>query len=48
VIKKNLCFFAGFICGAKLREYRYEQVWISAKRWKQIPVGWFLDSLQQT
>jgi len=26
----------------KLLEYRYAQVWIIAKRWKQSPVGWFL------
>jgi len=30
------------------REYRYVQVWIIAKRWKQSPVGWFLESLQKT
>jgi len=35
-------------CGVKLLEYRYVQVWIIAKRWKQSPVGWFLESLQKT
>jgi len=35
---------AFLICGVKLLEYRYVQVWIIAKRWKQSPVGWFLYS----
>ena len=31
----------------QLLEYRYGQVWIIAKRWKQSPVSWFLENLQQ-
>ena len=41
-------FLACFSCGVKLLEYRYVQIWITAIRWKQSPVGWFLQTLQKT
>ena len=37
-----------FICGVKLLKTDNVQVWIIGKRWKQSPVGWFLESLQKT
>jgi len=41
-IKNLWLILASFTCGVKLLEYRYAQVWIIAKRWKQNPFGWFL------
>ena len=41
-------FLAFFTCEAKLHEYRYVQLWIIVKGWKQSPVGWFLESLKKT
>jgi len=41
-------FLACFTSGVNLLDYRYVQIWIIAKRWKQRPVNWFLESLQKT
>jgi len=41
-IKNCDWFLASFTCGVKLLEYRYAQVCIIAKRWKQSPISWFL------
>ena len=34
-------------CGEYVLEYRYVQVWMIVKTWKQITVGWFLESIQK-
>jgi len=39
-----VCEGEDWLCEDWLLQYRYDQVWIIVKRWKQSPVSWFLES----